>query len=208
MNNQNNSDFIINADTVIEKSIQDFNERIRSLSEIGPFKKARKTTPGFPIFNPANDEFYQYAYYEKSLEWHIRDFLVNAILGSLFSISGVECLWPDTNRTIHVRSSNESIEDIYPFEFIIARDETRTGYRYTGLASNEVEKLINDYELDRIIILDWTDETAEHFGNAVIGCNSDKVYSESAKHFFTAFFSDELYRIYISKVRKAVENAN
>jgi len=142
------------------------------------------------------------------LEWYIRDFLVNAVLGSLFSISGVECLWPDINGKIFVRFSNERIEDSYPFEFIIARYDKRTGYRYTGLASNEVEKLINDYKLDQIIILDWADETAEHFGNAVISCGSDKVYSESAKHFFTAFFSDELYSIYISKVRKVVENAN
>jgi len=208
MTGQFNSDFITKAETVIEKNISKFNESIRSLSEIGPFKKARKTTPGFPMFKPGNDEFYQYAYYEKSLEWYIRDFLVNAILRALFSISLVECLWPSTNRAIHVRFSNESIEDIYPFEFILARDETRTGYRHTGLASNEVEKLLNDYDLDRIIILDWTDETAEHFSNDVIGCNSDKVFSESAKHFFTAFFSDELYSIYTSKVRKAVENAN
>ena len=208
MTDQFDSDFMTKAETVIENNIKEFNESILRLSEIGPFKKARKTTPGFPMFKPGNDEFYQYAYYEESLEWYIRDFLVNAILGSLFSISFIECLWPDTNGAIHVRFSNESIEDVYPFEFIIARDEIRTGYRYTGLASNEVEKLLNDYELDRIIILDWTDEIAEHFGNDVIGCDSDKVFSESAKHFFTAFFSDELYRIYVSKVKEAVENSN
>lgn len=119
------------AEVIVDASVRDFLKAINSIVENGPFRKYRTEAAAFEILEPANKTFYEYAFFERSLEWYIRDILINQSLMELFHLFGVECLWPD--KKLEIRFSNEKIEDIYPFEFIVVENENRIGFRYTGL---------------------------------------------------------------------------
>ena len=67
-----------------------------------------------------NDEFYEYAYFERTLECFVRDFLINKILHDLFMIHNIESMWPDNKN--YIRYSTKDIEDIFPFEFIFVNN--------------------------------------------------------------------------------------
>lgn len=48
---------------------------MNSIAENGPFRKQRRLSPAFEMLGTANNEFYEYTYFERSLEWFTRDFL-------------------------------------------------------------------------------------------------------------------------------------
>lgn len=124
------------AEEIIDGAVRDFLKTVNSIAENGYFRKIRRLQPAFEILEPANSEFYEYAYFERSLEWYSRDILINQSLMELFHLFGIECLCPEKKK--EVRFNNESIEDIYPFEFIVCQDNKKIGYRYTRLCDNEI----------------------------------------------------------------------
>lgn len=109
-------DYISKARQSIDEAIDFFLKRINEISENGPYRKARRIPTTFPMLKLGNDEFYEYAYFERTLEWFVRDLLINTILHDLLTIHNIESMWPDNKN--YVRYSTESIEDIFPFEFI------------------------------------------------------------------------------------------
>lgn len=82
----------IQVDKIIDASVGDFLEMINSIAENGHFRKNRRLQPAFELLRPANDEFYEYAYFERSLEWYTRDILINQSLMELFHLAGIECI--------------------------------------------------------------------------------------------------------------------
>ena len=128
------------ANQVIDKAVNLFLERIGAVCDKDSFRKPRILLSTFSILKPANESFYEYAYYERTLEWYTRELLINPILKGLFQIHGVETACPDATK--YIRYSTESIENVYPFEFIVLTNKEKIGVRYTGLCAGEAKKWI------------------------------------------------------------------
>lgn len=194
------SDLKKQAKKIIDIAVNDFLKAVNSIAENGHFRKNRRLQPAFELLRPANDEFYEYAYFERSLEWYTRDILINQSLMELFHLAGIDCLWPEKKK--EVRFSNESIENIYPFEFIVLQGEKRIGYRYTGLCENEVDDLIKDYQLDRIVQIDWklkekTDEMVDSVFTTVS-------FGEFLEEYFPFLNGESI----VAKFKKTIKEAN
>ncbi len=200
------------VETVIDKNIDAFLQRVKDISEIGPFAKRRKETPGFPVLKPANAEYYEYKYFERSLEWFIRDHLVNAVFAALFELYGIESTWP-SNKTVLVGYSNESIENVYPFEFIVCQNGKNIGYRFTILCmgDSQLKALLKKHRLEYVKTIDWSDNDSIESTKKSSGVSEKyrtQVVNVTLKSFIMEYFSEEVYSVYITKVRTAVEKAN
>lgn len=188
------------ANQVIDKAINLFLERIGTACDKNSFRKPHTQPATFSLLKPANEAFYEYAYYERILEWVTRDLLINPILKGLFQIHGVETAWP--NVTQYIRYSTESIENIYPFEFIIFSDKEKVGVSYTSLGAGDSEKLIRQYAINRIIQISWRDKLTFR----------EKEWEEyeiiSPEAFFIRYFTREEYDSFFIKSTSAVKQAN
>lgn len=188
------------AEKIIDIAANDFLKAVNSIAENGHFRKRRRLQPAFELLRPVDDEFYEYAYFECSLERYSRDILINQSLKELLDISGIQCLWPE--KKLEIRFSNESIENIYPFEFIILQEDKRIGYRYTSLCENEVEDLLNDYHLERIVQIDWG------IKNVIRQGDDSRYVKISFKEFLEEYFSGLDCNFIIDKFQKAIKEAN
>lgn len=192
------------AKKIIESSAEHFLERIRSISEIGPSKKIRRNIPSFALLGPGNKEYFEYEYYAVSLEWYIRDYLINETLQKLFELYGVHAEWPDTGRKVYVRYRNESIEERIPFEFIILQKDNNIGYRYTSIGEDECCSFRKEYNLSKIYVIDWkTEATCKEYQQEGKG-----LQNITAKTFFTNIFSESIYELFMKIARSSVEKAN
>jgi hypothetical protein len=191
------------AEDIIKENVSRFLNRIHSVSEISSHKKFRTKAPGFGLLFPGNEEFYQYAYYEGILEWFIRDELVNATLMELFHLFDVECLFPDTEGKVYVNASNERIEDIYPFQFIVKKE--RIGYRYTSVTEEdeELEQLIADYDIDKIVVINWSLKQDKRNYNS-----DERVSIISFQQFSSTYFPSDISALMLKDFRNAVKQAN
>ena len=193
-------DYIKKAGQSIDDAIDFFLKRTNEISENGPYRKSRKFPTTFPMLKLGNDEFYEYAYFERTLEWFVRDLLINTILHDLFTIHGIESMWPDNKN--YVRYSTEGIEDIFPFEFIIHINGETIGVRYTGLCAGEATELIERYKLSKILHIKWNDELSHRE-------DTQREYDViTPADFFEQYLSIAEYEIFLSKVLPAIEAAN
>lgn len=184
---------------VIDQAVESFLERICAVCDKDSFRKPKMLSATFSILKPANDAFYEYAYYERTLEWFTRALLINPILKGLFQIRGIKTAWPDVAR--YSRFSTEAIENVYPFEFIIYIGKEKIGVRYIGLCAREAEKWNREYAIDRIIQISWN--------GAGLREKEQKEYEIiSPEAFFTRYFTQEDYRSFIEKAIPAMERAN
>lgn len=193
-------DYISKARQSIDEAIDFFLKRINEISENGPYRKARRIPTTFPILRLGNDEFYEYAYFERTLEWFVRDLLINTILHDLLTIHNIESMWPDNKN--YVRYSTESIEDIFPFEFIFINNGKKIGVRYTSLRAGEAAELVEKYEIDEILQIKWSDEVTTR------DCDQEEYDVITPAAFFEKFLSTEEYELFLSKVLPAIEAAN
>lgn len=193
-------DYISKARQSIDEAIDFFLKRINEISENGPYRKARRIPTTFPILRLGNDEFYEYAYFERTLEWFVRDLLINTILHDLLTIHNIESMWPDNKN--YVRYSTESIEDIFPFEFIFINNGKKIGVRYTSLRAGEAAELVEKYEIDEILQIKWSDEVTTR------DCDQEEYDVITPAAFFEKFLSTEEFELFLSKVLPAIEAAN
>ena len=193
-------DYFAKANQAIADAIDLFLKRINEISENGPYRKARKFPTTFPMLRIGNDEFYEYAYFERTLEWFVRDLLINTILHDLFTIHNIESMWPDNEN--YVRYSTEAIEDIFPFEFIFADSGKKIGVRYTSLCAGEADKLVEKYEIDGVLQIKWSDELTSR------ECEQEEYDVITPAGFFEKFLSTAEYELFLSKVLPAIEAAN
>lgn len=187
------------ANQVIDKAVNLFLERIGAVCDKNSFRKPRTLLSTFSILKPANEAFYEYAYYERTLEWCTRELLINPILKGLFQIHGVETAWPDATK--YIRYSTESIENVYPFEFIVLTNKKKIGVRYTGLCAGEAKKWIKEYAIDQIIQISWN-------GVGFREKEQKKYEVISPEVFFTRYFTQEDYQSFIEMAIPAMERAN
>ena len=193
-------DYIGKASRVIDDAIDSFLKRINELSENGPYRKLRKIPTTFPMLKLGNDEFYEYAYFQRALEQSTRELLINTILHELLSIHSISSIWHD-NKT-HVSGSTEAFEDIFPFEFIININGKKTGVRYTGLCSGEATDLIKKYKIDRILQIKWDDKLTNREKN------QEEYDIVTPAEFFEKYLLKSEYELFLSKVIPAIEAAN
>lgn len=201
--------------SIIEKNIHIFQEEIKSKCHID-CKMLHTEKSDFPIFHPANREFFEYKFYEGLLEWYIRDYLVTPILCELFIEKGTTVLMPNKEESaIHVRFrySNEEFGDDYPFAFIIQGGDTNTAVNYssTYFIDDELDELFEANNLDHVEIIDWSETDSIH-SKKVAWCvspeNRSRVFYVTLQEFFNKYFSEELYTTIVEKIKAAVVDAN
>ncbi len=185
---------------IIDSSVQDFLIEINSIVENGPFRKSRGIPIGFQQLETANNTYYEYAFFERVLEWKIRDILINQSLRNIFDLFEIKSFWPD--KKYEVLFNNEAIEDIYPFEFILEEDNKRIGYRYTFLLDDDIDELMNNYNLSAIYQIDWNkkkrNKRAENAHFKII----------TFEAFFRKWFIKVDFETVFNKFKLAVKKAN
>lgn len=200
------NDITKEVDRIIDESIKDFLAAVNSIADDGPFRKSRTLPSAFGILEPANKSFYEYAYFERSLEWYIREILINQSLMELFHIhkklhlNNVDCLWPE--KRLEVRFSNKAIEDIYPFEFIVIQGKEKIGYRYTRLCNGDISELIEKHVLSRIKRISWDNDRKYK------DSEDSRYETTSLADVFNEYFPSVNYDVVFQKMKKAVEEAN
>ena len=205
------------AENIMDENIQIFLGEIRRACQINN-KRIHTEKSDFPIFEPANHDFFEYKYYEKVLETYIREYLITPILYGLFVANSVEVLLPkDKQEEGVIRPdipySNAQFGSRFPFAFIANIGGKFVGFRYFGfcLTNDEVMQLINQYNLSRVEIIDWdTNDSLESKKTeySVNPENRDKVYYVTLKRLFANYYSETHYKTFLAKIRTAVERAN
>lgn len=196
---------------IIKRHADNFKERFERKVFEGGFKRFVNTKPencsDFSIFNIASDNFYIYQEYEKTLQSDIRNHLINPILEELLNENGYEIESPLEKMRSCVGFRNSAIEqyDLFPFQFIIKRDNIRIGVRYTELYDTDdvVRELIKDFQIDKVIILDFSNDTK-------IGSNA---FSEiidnshySIKMFLDEFINENLYQYFLTTLTEVIDD--
>ena len=185
--------------TIIDDVANEFLRNINQLVENGPYRKARRVPTPFSMFQLANSEFYEYAYFERAMECLVRDLLITPAICGLFKIRNINCALPEKGKYVFFRT--ESLEESFPYEFIIP-GEQRIGVRYTSLCANEAEKLIQEGDVDQIIQISWS-------GVASSGDTIQPGFEVSSPEaFFNRFFTLDEYKVFMDKTTKAIATAN
>ncbi len=194
-----NNILIINH--IIDKAINYFLERINDMSKDGPLRKYRKIPPTFSMLKLANDEFYEYAYFERVLERFVREDLINPIFCDLLAIHGIESKQPDSKNFVCYETTDFE-NGFFPFEFTFIYNGESVGVRYTSLCGGEAGELMKKHEVDKIIQIKWREELT---ARDIEQNEYDIVTPET---FFSHYFTPEEYDIFMSKVMPAIEAAN
>lgn len=190
----------------LDEAREQFLSSIKVMTREGPYSNRRKKSTDFELIHPANNTYYEYAYYERAMISMIRDMLVNPILCSVLLNNSRECLIPNFNGT-YVHFSNEKIEDVFPFEFIICDGEQQIGCRYTSVAENDKRliEITKENDIDSIVILRWDTKpfSPNTQTNLVV-----PIVELSLKEFFDRFASDEECNAFLQHTRESVSIAN
>lgn len=180
----------------------DFLDWAIKLTEISPYKRIRRTVPGFPVLGTANKEYYEYNYYERHLESAIREQLVNRVFAFLFGEYDINATWPEFDK-IYVGFSNEHIEDIHPFEFRIEKDGYITGYRYTSFCESEeeTEKILEEHGVSKIVVIKWENNIRNE------SC-INYVEEITIGTFLESFFGEDIKTIVMDSLVDVIRKAN
>ena len=77
------------VESILEKAAINFHSKIKAACKINN-RTLHSEESDFPVFNPANSEFFEYKYFEGVLEWYIRDYLVTPILYELWIAKNIK----------------------------------------------------------------------------------------------------------------------
>lgn len=196
---------------IINKHTNDFKERFERKVFEGNFKRFVYYRPGyrsdFPILNIASDNFYIYQKYEKTLQSDIRNYLINPILEELLNERGYEIESPleSMRKCVDFRNSNIEEYNLYPFQFIIEKENSRIGVRYTELYDYDdvVRELIKDFRIDKIIILHFSKDMniASNLYSKIID-----ISHYSIKNFLDEFINENIYQYFLTTLTKAIDD--
>lgn len=196
-------DIISKASQSIVDAIDVFLKRIHETCENGPYRKARRIPTTYPMLKLGNDEFHEYAYFERTLEWFVRDLLINTILHDLLTIHNIESERQDNKKKNikNVPRSTELFEDRVPFEFVFVNNGEKIGVRYTSLRAGQAAELVEKNKVKRILQIKWSETLTSR----------EKEQEEytviTAAEFFEKYLSSTEYELFLSKVLPAIEAA-
>ena len=196
---------------IINKHTNDFKERFKRKVFEGNFKRFVYDRAGyrsdFPILNIASDNFYIYQKYEKTLQSDIRNYLINPILEELLNERGYEIESPLERMRNYVDFSNSKIEEynLFPFQFIIEKENSRIGVRYTELydLDDVVRELLKDFQIDKVIILDFSKDMniSSNLYSKIID-----ISHYSIKNFLDEFINENIYQYFLTTLTKAIDD--
>ena len=201
---------------IIDDRIHSFLAAIKKDCQIDS-KKLRLEKSDYPLFRPANSDYFEYKHFEGVLEWFIRDHLISGIIFDLLIKQNIQFndyhFLAEKSKVVRSQYSNESFGDDYPLAFIVQNGDNKIGYRYSGACLNDEELMswLEEYQLHHIEIIDWTDSDSYESKKIEWGVSLDKrelVYYITLRKFMAEYFPEEIYEQYIAKVRNAVEQAN
>lgn len=196
-------DIIAKASKSIVDAIDVFLKRINETCENGPYRKARRIPTTYPMLKLGDDEFHEYAYFERTLEWFVRDLLINTILHDLLTIHNIESERQDNKKKNikNVPRSTELFEDRVPFEFVFVNNGEKIGVRYTSLCAGQAAELVEKNKVKRILQIKWSETLTSR----------EKEQEEytviTAAEFFEKYLSSTEYELFLSKVLPAIEAA-
>ena len=196
---------------IMKKHTNDFKILFERKVFEGNFKRFVNDRPGyrsdFPILNIASDNFYIYQKYERTLQSDIRNYLINPILEELLNERGyeIESQLESMRNCVDFRNSDIEDYNLYPFQFIIEKENSRIGVRYTELYDYDdvVRELIKDFQIDKVVILHFSNDT-----NFVSYINSE-IIDEShytIKMFLDEFISENLYQDFLTMVIEVIDD--
>lgn len=195
--NRNENDF----SNIVDRIVGDFLIEIIKMCEYGPYRKSHKISRSFPMLKLANDEFYEYAFYERRLDWKVRDSLINPFFSNAFEAHNITCLWPDT--PLLAGFTTEAFESNYPLEFIIIMKDMRIGVRYTALYGDDLLDCCDAYNLDKVIYIKWENDKKKRQDES-----TSKYITMSLREFIEQYLDKKDYKLFIDKVLPAIELAN
>lgn len=201
----------MNYKTIIDESINQFLNCIKSWADHGHHNEFIKKSGGFPLFLENIKTYYKQSFFDERIENAIWKYLINGIWKTLFSedycsARGISIIWP----YMHPQLTTSYVEDIerhYPIEFIIEQNGERIAYRYTNwyCLGEERDEFFSSKEIDEIFIIDFSStEISALLHPAVV---SDKVYLISVKAFLEKYFSESFYLNYLKCIKEAVAEA-
>lgn len=199
---------------IINKHTNDFKELFERKVFEGNFKRFVYDRPGyrsdFPILNIASDNFYIYQKYVKTLQSDIRNYLINPILEELLNERGYEIESPLESMRNYVDFRNSDIEEynLYPFQFIIEKENSRIGVRYTKLhdlddGDDVFRGLLKDFRIDKVIILHFSKDMniASNPYSKIID-----ISHYSIKNFLDEFINENIYQYFLTTLTKAIDD--
>lgn len=207
----------MNADVQLEKAVALIDEQIASaLRTTYKFRERwsgekldfRRRAGGFATLIRPSQEQVEYDFFKASIEFSVRNNMVNPILGSLFAIYGIDATWPKGSTVVW--SNNEKHESVNPIEFLISTNCETVGYRYTfpdSLTAMEVDEILDTWGISRIVVIDWSAAEIEELKRCpkeLCVEGFDSVFQISSSGFFKKFFPEALYDEFVYRIRDAV----
>lgn len=207
----------MNADAQLEKAVALIDEQIASaLRTTYKFREHwsggkldfRRQAGGFATLIQPSQEQVEYDFFKASIEFSVRNNIVNPILGSLFALYGIDATWPKGSTVVW--SNNEKHESVNPIEFLISTNCETVGYRYTfpdSLTAMEVDEILDAWGISRIVVVDWSAAEIEELKRCpkeLCAEGFDNVFQISSSGFFKKFFPEALYDEFVYRIRDAV----
>jgi len=209
------------VEKAIAPNVSLFLARVKELRHNAP-KRHFANRSHFPIFEPANNEYFEYSFFENNIERYILDYLVNDVFISLLyetrKSSKIDCLVPSNNDTSDKRAnySRKIFLKYKRFAFIIVTNKERIGYCYSSECLSDddlsnIDDIIYNYSLSRIEIIDWSNTdslVSKNVAPEIPKEKRNKVQYVTLQKFMKDYFPDELFDEYLKIVRQAIKTAN
>ena len=157
----------MNADAQLEKAVALIDEQIASTLRMtykfrehwsGEKLDFRRRAGGFATLIQPSQEQVEYDFFKASIEFSVRNNMVNPILESLFTLYDIDATWPKGSTVVW--SNNEKHERVNPIEFLISTNCETVGYRYTipdSLTAMEVDEILDSWGISRLVVIDWSE---------------------------------------------------
>ncbi len=167
---------------------------------------------GFPIFEPANDEYFALKHAQVKLEVAIREQLAEPILGAMLESYGykVEFFRPESMPAF---PTNGVLGRWLPFNLTIERHGIKKAFRYTEWdlidfdndAEGSIARALKQYDAKEAYVLKWQSYKTSRFGSDLVCSLLEEIYLSD---FFNEYLNGDLYRLYIGEIKSAVAKAN
>lgn len=164
----------------------------------------------FEIFNIDNTELNKYKKAENHLYSLIYEHLIISVFKTVFPPEITK--WP-VLKSLYIDFSIGSLEDIYPFEFIINDCHGKSvGYRFTliNLDRKEIKSICKKCKVEKIVIIDWSNGN-RNYNSYKESMNYKGITSVDIipiRIFLEDILSSEDVEFYISSVNDAIKYAN
>ena len=165
---------------------------------------------GFPMFGETSKQYHEQVYFQSYLEFYTRK-MINGILKEIVDEEVAEEIeWPELEYNgIYRGYTNTESEQKFGFEFI--NRETKIGYRYTNFHFDEIENLLAQGNVERIVLVIWENK------DEIIGFEYDDERTKVMLlwDLFQELLMDlseeeidSMYDLFLKEVTNAVEQAN